>query len=469
MRDDDTRRRNRNVNGRRPTTRRPTNGVIDEATGRVVMTPEQIEKYAGRANDRLAAQGKLAPAEGERTYETFPEARPLTTHVPRHAPANRTAAGLASRDDPEIQRNLMDAAGVPQSNEHWDVVPGSAGFSFRNKKLSKRYLAGLPRGQDDVALDGAPRGQVFEAYGGDGGIDFEQSRRAPLRQGGVSPRDALDILRSDNGYRAPDNGGIKERLLDGKSSVPDETWSPRPAVGTPVPGDSDGDGIPDGADMTETHKSTDLDGNQTTRQSKWKKGQGQGNLGSFSLRPSGELPAIGVDKHQDNLDRLALSKGRNSRDTGQLAAAQEVRDRRDRPAMREHEVALAGIAAKEEAAGVQGAAGAIAGAENNQLSNDAINNASQNGVRFFDNGDGTKTAAHGGRLYQVGTPDDGADPYAIPLYGDDGETAGYMNSQTGDISWDPARSKAGGGEGEGEGDSPYQRSIREKVFPPKKK
>ena len=134
----------------------------------------------------------------------LPEARPLNTHVPRHAPANRTAAGVASRDDAEIQRNLMDAAGVPQSNEHWDVVPGSAGFSFRNKKLSKRYLAGLPRAAVSEAIDPRGRTEILEA----GDIDFTGTRTARNGSGvrsirdsraehGVSAEDALAILRGN--------------------------------------------------------------------------------------------------------------------------------------------------------------------------------------------------------------------------------------------------------------------------------
>jgi len=109
-------------------------------------------------------------------------------------------SGASPEDAQKVRRNLLDAAGGPQNDENFDVVPGSAGFSMRSKHFDPATKAKFSPQSVQEAIDPRGRTEILQA----GDIDFSQRRGAanqpgggPSRRTGVSAEDALAVLRGN--------------------------------------------------------------------------------------------------------------------------------------------------------------------------------------------------------------------------------------------------------------------------------
>tara|TARA_R110002126_G_scaffold105559_6_gene239936 strand:+ start:2323 stop:4032 length:1710 start_codon:yes stop_codon:yes gene_type:complete len=119
-------------------------------------------------------------------------------------------SGASPEDAQKVRRNLLDAAGGPQSDENWHVVPGSAGFSMRSKHFDPATKALFAPKSVQEAIDPRGRTEILQA----GDIDFTGTRTALNGSGvrsirdsraehGVSAEDALAILRGNQSAQAP--------------------------------------------------------------------------------------------------------------------------------------------------------------------------------------------------------------------------------------------------------------------------
>jgi hypothetical protein len=102
-------------------------------------------------------------------------------------------SGASPEDAQKVRRNLLDAAGGTQSDENFDVVPGSAGFSMRSKHFDPATKAKFSTQSVQEAIDPRGRTEILQA----GNIDFSQNRGGGLLNTGVSAEDALAVLRGN--------------------------------------------------------------------------------------------------------------------------------------------------------------------------------------------------------------------------------------------------------------------------------
>jgi hypothetical protein len=102
-------------------------------------------------------------------------------------------SGASPEFKQKVRRNLLDAAGGPQSDENWHVVPGSSGFSMRSKHFDPATKALFAPKSVQEAIDPRGRTEILQA----GDIDFSQNRGGGVLKTGVSAEDALAVLRGN--------------------------------------------------------------------------------------------------------------------------------------------------------------------------------------------------------------------------------------------------------------------------------